>query len=363
LRSIPRVVWAPETGIRVLGFPVEHPASTSFRKGEVQSAVDRLEEACHVLTNLGDPHEEHILLRYCLDACRVMHFLRAIETDALNGPLQAAQRVIRKTWDDILGQPAVSDAQWEQCCLPLRMAGLGVKDPITLQAPARIAGIISAQRRCTLLRFPQEASVLPRDFVAVAENLQGSLGRQFSPLDEWVEKKKATNIEDEHASQKWWTDKVHQARKASLKETLPVRDRCRLRLQSMPHTSSWMQTVPNKGIGMRVGASKYRLLLRWWLGAKLLSCAGGPPCPLCGDALDPFGDHLLCCKKNKLVQRHNAVRDALALVLKEKGVHTRTEVAIGGKTRPADVAFDGVDPTGPLAVDLVVFHPLRKGLA
>eukprot|EP00667_Euglena_gracilis_P032500 EG_transcript_50064 len=51
------------------------------------------------------------------------------------------------------------------------------------------------------------------------------------------------------------------------------------------------------------------------------------------------------------------------MVLRENSVHTRTEVAFGGKKRPADVALDGVDHVGPLAVDLVVFHPLRKGLS
>ena len=124
-----------------------------------------------------------------------------------------------------------------------------------------------------------------------------------------------------------------------------------------------MQTVPNKGMGLQVGASKYRLLLRWWLGIKVVSGDSGAPCPLCAEPLDPYGDHLLCCKKNRLVQRHHAVRDALATVFREMGVHCQTEVAIGGKTRPADVAFLGVDPAGPLAVDLVVFHPLQKSLS
>ena len=59
---------------------------------------------------------------------------------------------------------------------------------------------------------------------------------------------------------------------------------------------------------------------------------------------------------------HNAVRDALAMVFKEKGVHCTTEVAIGGRTRPADVAFPALDPVGPVAVDLVIFHPLQKSL-
>lgn len=39
--------------------------------------------------------------------------------------------VIRNAWDDTIGQPATSEHQWAQC-LPLRMTGLGMKDPTVL---------------------------------------------------------------------------------------------------------------------------------------------------------------------------------------------------------------------------------------
>jgi hypothetical protein len=363
LRLIPQVPWNSGSGLRVLGYPVEHPSSFTFRAKEMQSIVDRLEEACHILSNLGDPHMEHILLRFCLDACRLMHFLRAIDAAALHEPLAAAARVIRRAWDDVLGHPAVTDEQWAQCTLPLRLAGLGIKDPVVLQAPARMAGILSTHKRASDLQFPAEARVIPPDFPLVASKLKELIGAQLEPLATWVANAQPSDVEEEHRRQDFWTDKVHQARKSQLQTCLPVRDRCRLRLQSMPHTTAWMQTVPHKGMGVQLGAAKYRLLLRWWLGIKVVQGDGGAPCPLCGESLDPFGDHLLCCKKNKLVQRHNAVRDALAMVFREMGIRCQTEVAIGGKTRPADVAFLGVDPAGPLAVDLVVFHPLQKSLA
>ena len=264
LRSIPRVPCGADNGLRVLGYPVEHPSSTSFRARELQNIVNRLEEACHVLSNLGDPHVEHILLRYCLDACRVLHFLRAIDAPALMHPVAAATRVIRRAWDDVLGQPAVSDEQWTQCTLPLRMAGLGIKDPTVLQAPARMAGILSAHQRASDLQFPNEARQLPPDFALVALKLTDVIGDQFEPLAAWVSDARPSDVESDHRRQDFWTNKVHEARKKRLQDSLPVRDRCRLRLQSMPHTTAWMQTVPNKGMGMQLGASKYRLLLRWW---------------------------------------------------------------------------------------------------
>ena len=257
----------------------------------------------------------------------------------------------------------MTDEQWAQCTLPLRLAGLGVKDPSVLQAPARMAGILCAQQRAIDLHFPAEACVLPPDFQAVASKLKDVLGDSLEPLATWMANSRPSEVEPDHRRQDFWTDKVNQARKAHLQRSLPTRDRCRLRLQSMPHTTAWMQTVPNKGMGLQVGASKYRLLLRWWLGIKVVPGDSGAPCPLCAEPLDPYGHHLLCCKKNRLVQRHHAVRDALATVFREMGVHCQTEVAIGGKTRPADVAFLGVDPAGPLAVDLVVFHPLQKSMS
>ena len=74
--------------------------------------------------------------------------------------------------------------------------------------------------------------------------------------------------------------------------------------------------------------------------------------------MDVYGDHLVSCKLNQPTQRHHAVRDALAQVLRDNGLSCRIEVAIGGKQRPADAFIDGVDVRGPIAVDLLVNNPL-----
>jgi hypothetical protein len=74
--------------------------------------------------------------------------------------------------------------------------------------------------------------------------------------------------------------------------------------------------------------------------------------------MDVYGDHLVSCKLNQPTQRHHAVRDALAQVLRDNGVSCRIEVAIGGKRRPADVAIEGIGVRGPIAVDLLVHDPL-----
>ena len=92
--------------------------------------------------------------------------------------------------------------------------------------------------------------MLPPDFPFVVSKLKEVLGGQLEPLATWVANARPSEVEREHCQQDFWTNKVHQVRKQRLQSSLPTRDRCRLRLQSMPHTTAWMQTVPNKGMGL-----------------------------------------------------------------------------------------------------------------
>jgi hypothetical protein len=87
-----------------------------------------------------------------------------------------------------------------------------------------------------------------------------------------------------------------------------------------------------------INDADYRLLLRWWLGLPILPVGQTlPGCPLCGDAVDPFGDHLVCCEKNGNARRHNALRDAFFDVLVASAIPSAKEVACGGQQRPADI--------------------------
>jgi len=64
------------------------------------------------------------------------------------------------------------------------------------------------------------------------------------------------------------------------------------------------------------------------------------------------------CSLNQSQLRHNALRNALADALKAHHVQVCVEVPIGGARRPVDLALEHMDPRGPLAIDLVVHHPL-----
>ena len=314
-----------------------------------------MDEALRLLNKLDDSHTQHILLRYCLDACRLVHFLRGTEYSPLQGALEQAITSIRKALASLIGAEAVSDLSWLQGTLPLRFGGLGVKDPEATRPAARIAAILCYLQRGKTLGFPEEVVCPPRDWVSTIRDLESFLGPQFGELPRWATEESPTNVSEEHLEQRWWSRKIQRVRFQRLQLQSALRDRNRLRLESMPFATSWMTVVPSVGLGHKLGNGDYQVLLKWWLGLKLSRPESGE-CPRCGDVCDPYGDHFVSCKHNQPVRRHHALRNALADVLTEVGIPCVKEVPIGGR-RPADLGLLNFDAQGPLAVDLVCTHP------
>ena len=300
--------------------PVCFPGSHLFAENLFRAVVDDVEKACRVLHSLGDTQSEHLLLRYCLDACRVMHYLRGVDCLPIQELVQRCASVIRSAWTDVVGAPGLTDHEWTQSTLPMRLAGLGIKDPSVVLPPARVAACLTFALRAQNLHLPKEACVLPADWLSRVQDLQGSLGQSFEPLSEWVQGNiRLESVAEEHLSQKWWSDKVHRARAIKLDRTMTLRDRVRYNLQKMPGTTTWMTLTPNEGLGQKIEGRDYRYLLKWWLGRHIVDQAC-KTCPCCEGAMDPWGDHLVSCKMNQPQQRHNALRDALAEELCSRGV-------------------------------------------
>ena len=72
--EIPRVHWGAGSGLKVFGLPVCFPGSSKFAETTFTEVLKDLQEGCSVLQNQGDAQAEHLLLRYCMDACRIMHY-------------------------------------------------------------------------------------------------------------------------------------------------------------------------------------------------------------------------------------------------------------------------------------------------
>jgi hypothetical protein len=93
VRGMSIIPFTPDSGIKVLGTPVEHPQSSTFRLSTLQQEVDDLKKATHLLSQLGNPQKAHLLLRCCLDACRLQHLLRSMSCAPFLSTWPAADRL------------------------------------------------------------------------------------------------------------------------------------------------------------------------------------------------------------------------------------------------------------------------------
>ena len=78
------------------------------------------------------------LLRYFLDACRVVHLLRSTEYEEAGDSPGILRASLQEAAQDLLAM-GISEHTWEQICLPIRLGGLGISDPHVMQPGARIA--------------------------------------------------------------------------------------------------------------------------------------------------------------------------------------------------------------------------------
>ena len=86
--------------------------------------------------------------------------------------------------------------------------------------------------------------------------------------------------------------------------------------------------------------------------------AGPSACSRCGEMMDVYGDHAMCCPRASFVARHQWLADGLARVAALSGAHVQREVAVAGLLRPADLLISGWGPRA-VAVDVTI----RRGLA
>ena len=177
-------------------------------------------------------------MRYCLDACRLVHFLRGLDCHPapLKLQIQRSAGIIRKTWGDIVGATNLDDAEWTQSNLPMRLTGMGIKDPTVVMPAARAAASLTFLRRSKDLDLPVQCTGLPHDWDETVADLQAALDIHADPMTDWVRGFQVSDVCDEHLSQKWWSHRIHRQRHDQLLRGVSLRDCSRLKLQkNAPH--------------------------------------------------------------------------------------------------------------------------------
>ena len=245
--------------------------------------------------------------------------------------------------------------------MPISKGGLGVRDPERCWAEARIAAIVGFHGNAApFVGVPSEIARAQIPHTAeVLANLSNVLGPNHDRVNRWAATPSAlVTADSSFTKQVWWVDQVAEARKAHLPTVGTARDHVRLVNQEGPFASAWLSAIPNRALNNTLSDTDFRSLCRFWLGLPLLLEGQNlPSCPECHEALDPFGDHFVTCRKNGCTQRHNALRDAWSHVLASANIRHLKEIATPSGDRPADLLLVGWDKGTDVCVDLTVTSP------
>ena len=267
-----------------------------------QAWSDRCEDMARASVRLKDlgAQDALILLRASFGAPRVQHLLRCSPSSDHPG-LSVFDGLQREALSKV-ANANLSDVQWDQATLPLKMGGLGLRKVATLATSSFLASTSStAQLQDTIL----EKSPRPEDNL-LSQVLQTWEAKFGSPPEGALRHKQSSwdhpvldNIK-EHI----WANKQSDHEKAIFLAAVT------------PHSGAWLSALPISACGLRLDDEAVRVAVALRLGLKLCiahDCR-------CGQPVDAWGTHALVCKHAAARHtRHFAVNDIIARSISSAG--------------------------------------------
>jgi hypothetical protein len=254
--------------------------------------------------------------------------------------------------------PCLAEDQWEQASLPVKFAGLGVNQTKVIAGPAYAGSCVLTQGLVTALLKRKEYEPPGVAELLVAHETATSFGHDLADLS------------TQRSVQQLLSKERHEVMFQKLMARSTVRSSNLMLACSTPHASDWLLAPPIAGLGLALLSTQFRTALKFRLGFALYSEPF--PCPAlsaegkaCGEEMDCFGDHALCCHYGpSLLFRHNSLRDILGHSARAAGlsavVEKKNQVE-GSNEKPGDITVQQYHRGFPSsAFDVTVTHPLQK---
>jgi hypothetical protein len=345
-------------GVKLLGAPIgTEEYTTTF----VTKRLKVLREVCGLLEQVDDAQIEFGLFRGCLAYNKINHLLRTCPPAVLRGAIDQFDLHFQDMLATILRVPCLAEDIWEHASLPTRFAGLGITRTKVVAGAAFLGSCALTQKLVAGLLKRESDSFMPTEAKALLADHAGATG---------VDHEFSTLCETSHV-QRLLSNERHQAILSNVKALCGPRKQNLLLACTMAHASDWLQAPPIPGLGLSLSSDNFRAALKFRLGLPLfeanLSCpATSREGESCGEALDVFGDHALCCHYGtSRVFRHNNVRDLLSHAATAAGltavvVEKKNQIT-GSKKKPGDLTVQQYHSGFPSsAFDVTVAHPLQK---
>jgi hypothetical protein len=368
LAGIPRIT--PSMCVRVLGSPVGD--DIQCQQWIADHIIHPLKRALTNLQSLADPHAASLVLRSCLGGCKVNWILRTCPPFLAQWTASQVEPLLRAAWGTLLGTPP-TDPQWTLACLPIRLGGAGLDNPINTFPYAPICSWLSA------LSAPPglQPHAVPPDIQRAVTKLVALAPALGSPLLPLISATPAA-IKQHPLFPRWkqqtaWSDELTSVAATTFDGAVTAHLKDLRSLHLAPHANSWLTATPDHNPKLRFSPPEWQALLRFHTGVPLFTpnhsspgsdvSPGTPPlnpqCHSCAQPMDHSGNHALCCTRSGLYRRHNRVRDTLYCLASKAGCQPQLEATLPGtQDRPADLLLSAFGPR-PVAVDVTISHPLR----
>ena len=355
LRQVERHGLAEEEGILVLGTPV---GGDQFVSGFLDNAVIKVESFCKKVFALHARQTGVSMLRLCAGFCRVVHLIRVLDPEKLgNFPLRV-DNVMINSFQRVTGV-ALSSEMMCQLHLPLCMGGFGIFSVQLLAGSLYVAAMVRYSTE------GQDSIGVPNAIFSVSLNVAHvleRLGNEYPKLRQFVNvlvprfscRENVLQLSDHRR----WSEIIYDHHFQLMVNSASVRNKARLLCLKNPLSGAWLAACPAPALGLQLTNAEFNVLVRWRLGCEIGEECG--VCSICGSAANSFGDHLVCCQRNGVIRRHNAIVHYLSKVASASGLPHRLECSVDGESRerPGDIMMLRWEGGGMYMVDVCVSHPL-----
>ena len=187
----------------------------------------------------------------CCGACRVVHLLRATDTNDTARLVEVVDKLVIDTALAMLRVPCAENAR-TQLTLPLRFGGCGLVRAGDIASLAAFTGRWSFyDKGRELVHLPKPLlSEPPESLLRFLKDAVQALPAQFLLPRVWLaEKRLPAKVEADWLKLEYWCEKMHQFRWENLLSQCSGRDLVRLLCQNSHSIGAWLSAIPSSALG------------------------------------------------------------------------------------------------------------------
>ena len=194
--------------------------------------------------------------------------------------LKSYDEVIKSALTDIINLQFIDDKTWDQCTLPVKNGGLGIRSAEEVSLPAYLSSVQGS--------LGTTHSLLPSRLIEVKNEYYENA------CEEWFLKSGKEILPENPIYQSSWDRPICEKKLEGLIENADSDvDKARLKAISSEGASNYLNALPLPSLGLKLSDAELPIVIALRLGATLCQ----PHQCICGKDVEPDGLHGLNCDK------------------------------------------------------------------